>query len=128
MEDVRSIAAARDDVQSTRELLEGALGRLGEAQDIVEQLERRKGQLDHAESRLARAGALVRNLGTSIETLESQRAIVEQVVEQAGVLEFQSKQAEALIGTLRHERELASRMQAAVAETRKQREHAKKAS
>jgi len=128
MEDVRAIAAARDDVRSTRELLDGALGRLGDGERVVEQLERRKTQLDQAETRLARADALVLDLQSGIETLESQRAIVEQVVEQAGVLEFQSKQAEALIETLRQERELASRMHAAVVEARKERDLAKRAS
>lgn len=128
MEDVRAIGAARDEVQSTRDLLEDALARLGEAHQAVEQLDHRKGQLDQAENRLARASALVLDLEASIETLESQRAVVEQVVEQAGVLEFQSKQAEALIETLRHERDLASRIQAAVAETRRQREVTKRVS
>ena len=128
MEDVRAIAAARDDVRSTRELLDGALGRLTEGERVVEQLERRKAQLDQAETRLARADALVLDLQSGIETLESQRAIVQQVVEQAGVLEFQSKQAEALIETLRQERDLASRMSTAFAEARKERDLAKRAS
>lgn len=120
MDDVRSITGAREDVDETRQLLDGALTRLADANGVVERLEHRGRQIETAGKQLARLDALLRDLRSTIENLEGQRAVVDRVVEQAGVLEFQSKQAEALIVSLREERDLASRMQAAVAEARKE--------
>jgi chromosome segregation ATPase len=120
MDDVRSITGAREDVDETRQLLDGALTRLADASGVVERLEHRGRQIETAGKQLARLDALLRDLRSTIENLEGQRAVVDRVVEQAGVLEFQSKQAEALIVSLREERDLASRMQAAVAEARKE--------
>jgi len=43
-----------------------------------------------------------------------------QVIEQAGSLEFHTKQAEALIATLREEREITDSVRAAVAQMRQE--------
>ena len=120
MEDVRGISAARAEVRDTHDLLKSALERLADAERVVDQFDKRKHQIEQAESRLARTDALVINLQSSLETLEGQRALVDRVLEQAGALEFQSKQAEALITTLRQERDLASRMTMAAEEVRDQ--------
>jgi len=122
MEQVRAVGEAREEVRSTHELVEAALLGVADGKRVVEHLEWRKGQLDQLESRLARADALVMDLNASLVTLETQRAVVEQVVSQAGALEFQSKQAEALLETLRNERDLATRIHSAIGEARKQRE------
>jgi len=50
--------------------------------------------------------------------LESQKAMVDYVVQKAGALAFQAKQAEALIESLREERELTSRVKTAFARLR----------
>jgi DNA repair exonuclease SbcCD ATPase subunit len=128
MENVRSVGEAREEVRGTHELVQAALQGVADGKRVVEHLEWRKGQLDQIEGRLARADALVIDLDSSLETLETQRAVVEQVISQAGALEFQSKQAEALLETLRQERELATRIQSAIWEARKQREVSKTAS
>lgn len=122
MENVRSVGEAREEVRATHEMVQAALEGVADGKRVVEHLEWRKGQLDQIEGRLARADALVIDLDASLMTLETQRAVVEQVVSQSGALEFQSKQAEALLETLRQERELATRIQSAIGEARKQRE------
>jgi hypothetical protein len=46
---------------------------------------------------------------------------MDQVVEQAGSLQFHTKQAEALIATLRHERDVTETVRAAVTQLRQER-------
>ncbi len=45
--------------------------------------------------------------------MEKQKSLIDHVVEKAGALTFQVKQAEALIDTLREERELTDRVRSA---------------
>ena len=47
------------------------------------------------------------DMQSSMRTLQGQQAFLEQVVSVAGSLTFQAKQAEALIATLRDERQMA---------------------
>ncbi|MGH7612701.1 MAG: hypothetical protein ACREMW_01490, partial [Gemmatimonadales bacterium] len=118
VEDVRSIAAAKQEVTGTRGLLENVLSLMEHAHDVANTLEHRKRQIEQAEERLGRAEALLIDIQSSLETLQGQKTLLDQVLEQAGALQFQAKQAEALIDTLRKERDLTDRVRAAVAELR----------
>ena len=53
-----------------------------------------------------------------LETLGSQKAVVDQVIEQSGQLAFEVKEAEALLDALRREREMTQRIHDAVKELR----------
>ena len=74
--------------------------------------------MEQAEERLGRVEALLADVQSSFEALHGQKALLDQVTEQAGSLEFHAKQAEALIATLREEREITDRVRAAVAQLR----------
>jgi len=112
--DVREITSAHQEVEQTRALLLDVTGRLGEIKDATKALDDRKRQMAKAEERLARAEALLVDVGSSIEALQSQKAIVDQAVEKTGSLQFLLKQAEATIEGLRQEREMSSRLRTAV--------------
>ncbi len=120
VDDVRSIAAAKEEVTRTRATLETVLGLVGHAHDAADGLEHRKRQVERAEERLARVEALLVDIQSSLETLHGQKAFLDQVVEKAGALEFHAKQAEALINTLREERDITDRVRAAVAQMRQE--------
>jgi hypothetical protein len=75
-------------------------------------------QLAMALERLGRAVALLLGVRSGLEALQGQKAIVDQAVEKAGSLRFLLKQAEAMIDTLREEREVTARMSNAVAVVR----------
>ena len=104
--DVRTITAAQEDVGRTRGLLDEVIGRIGRVEDTGKKLEQRKRQVEQVEARLARADAMILDVQSSIETLQNQKSIVDHVVEKAGTLTFQTRQAEALIQILREERDL----------------------
>lgn len=104
--DVRTITASQEEVGRTRGLLDEVIGRVGRVEDTGKKLEEKKRQVEQVEARLARADAMILDLQSSIETLQSQKTIVDQVVEKAGTLTFQVRQAEALIQILREERDL----------------------
>ncbi len=114
VEDVRSITAAKEDIEDARTLLGSTQDRLREAQEAARAIEGRKQQVDSAEKRLARVEALHIDVRSSLETLQGQKALVDHVVEKAGTLSYQAKQAEALIDMLREERTIATRVRAAV--------------
>jgi chromosome segregation ATPase len=117
-EGVRSITAARDEVQAARAKTEEVLAAAKGVMAIGELIEEREQQLHAAEARLARAEGVLMDTQASLETLRSQKALIDHVVEKAGKLEFQAKEAEAMIASLREERELAAKIHEAVVELR----------
>ncbi|HKW42538.1 MAG TPA: hypothetical protein VJN39_14915 [Gemmatimonadales bacterium] len=113
MDDVRSIAAAREEVSQTREMLESVLGLVTHVHDAANGLDHRKRQVEQAEERLGRVEALLADVQATFEVLHSQKALIDQVTEQAGSLEFHARQAEALVHALREERDITERVRAA---------------
>jgi len=118
VEDARSIAIAHQEIERTRLEIETVLDRLHASDKVVAGLEERKRRIEQAEQRLARADALLIDIQSSLEALEGQKALVDYVVEKAGALTFQVKQAEALIDTLRDEREITNRVRSALEKLR----------
>jgi DNA repair exonuclease SbcCD ATPase subunit len=103
-ESVREITSVHSQIEDSRELLEQVMARLQELRNTASSLDERKRQLAKAEERLARAEGLLVDVGSSLESLNSQKAIVDQAVEKAGSLQYLLKQAEAVIEGLREER------------------------
>lgn len=116
--EVREITSAQQEIEQSRQLLGEVLERLQEARDVASSLDERKRQMVKAEERLARAEAVLTDVQSSLEALQGQKALVDQAVEKSGSLQFLLKQAEATIDGLREERELTSRVRAAVAAVR----------
>jgi exonuclease SbcC len=115
VEDVQSISSARREIEETRALLEATQDQFKTTEETLKGFESRKRQLERAEQRLARAEALALGIRATVESLTAQKTVVDHAMESAGALSFQMKQAEALIGALRRERDLACDLKAAVA-------------
>ena len=124
VEDVREIAAARQEIADQRSVLDEIVGELDDVAERADALEGRKRQMDQAEERLARADALLIDIKSTLEAVNSQKVFLDDVVDKAASLTFQAKQAEALIATLREERDLTNRFRAAT-EEEEQEVHAK---
>jgi DNA repair exonuclease SbcCD ATPase subunit len=103
-DDVRSIADAREEVSQTRSMLETVLSMVTHVHDAANGLEHRKRQVEQAEERLARAEAMLAEVQAGMERLSGQKALLDQAATQASTLEFHTKQAEAMIASLRNER------------------------
>jgi len=112
--DVREITAAHSEIEGSRELLKEVMERLQEVRDTASTLEERKRQMSKAEERLARAEGLLADVGSSLDALQGQKAIVDQAVEKAGSLQFLLKQAEVAIEGLREERKTTGLVRSAV--------------
>ena len=112
--DVREIMTVQGEVEESRELLKDVMVRLQEMRATTHSLDERARQTTKAEERLARAEGLLADVRSSLEALQGQKAIVDQAVEKAGSLRILLKQAEAMIEGLREEREITSRIRAAV--------------
>lgn len=120
VQDMQAIGAARREVEDTRALLEQTQSQFRASEEALQGFEARRRQLERTEQRLARAEALAIDVRATVETLQAQRAVVDHVIERAGALGFQMKQAEALIDALRRERTLAADVKAAVAAVREE--------
>ena len=120
VEDVRSVAAAREDVAETRATLESVMHLVGHAHDAANGLDHRQRQVEAAETRLGRVEALLADIQTSLESLHGQKALMDQVIEKAGALEFYTRHAESVIDTLRAERSLSDNLRSAVTEMREE--------
>jgi len=77
-------------------------------------LDERKREMTQAETRLARAEALLADVRTGVAALQGQKVIVDHAVEKAGSLQFLLKQAESMIAGLREERDVTARVHAAI--------------
>jgi DNA repair protein SbcC/Rad50 len=115
VEDVQSIGSARREIEETRAMLQATQDQFKTTEETLKGFESRKRQLERAEQRLARAEALALGIRATVESLTAQKTVVDHAMESAGALSFQMKQAEALIGALRRERDLACDLKTAVA-------------
>jgi len=71
--------------------------------------------MTRAEERLARAEGFLGDVRSGLESLQGQKALVDQAVEKVGALRFLLKQADAMIDGLRDERKMTSDVQDAKA-------------
>ena len=89
---VRSISAARDEVQSASQMLEDVQAKANAMTQALESIDARQGQIQKAEGRLSRADALMREIRTGLESLTSQRAVVDRVIAASGKLSFEARE------------------------------------
>jgi exonuclease SbcC len=114
IQDVQTIGSARREIEETRTILQATQDQFKTTEETLRGFESRKRQLERAEQRLARAEALALGIRATVESLTAQKTVVDHAMESAGALGFQMKQAEALIGALRRERDLACDLKAAI--------------
>jgi DNA repair protein SbcC/Rad50 len=114
IQDVQTIGSARREIEETRAMLQATQDQFRTTEETLKGFESRKRQLERAEQRLARAEALALGIRTTVESLTAQKIVVDHAMESAGALGFQMKQAEALIGALRRERDLACDLKGAI--------------
>jgi chromosome segregation ATPase len=113
--DVRTITSASREIAESRGLLDEVIGRLKEISGATDEFNERRRQMKMAEERLARAEGFLADVRSSLEALQGQKAIVDQVVEKAGSLRFLLKQADAMIESLRDERKMTADVREAIA-------------
>ena len=118
LEDVKAISAARDEVQGAREMLDLVRAKADTMEQALGSIDERQRQIEQAEVGLARADALLIEIRVGLESLASQKAVVDHVITTSGKLTFQAKEAERLIEVLQEERELAQGVHDAVKELR----------
>ena len=110
----QEVARIREDQADVRAAQEGVVSRYEELRSNMES------QIEKADVRLARAAALLREIRASLESLISQKVVVDRVIATSGRLSFQAKEAEGLINALREERELTQGIHDALTELRQE--------
>ena len=119
--EIASIADAQDSVEATRRRLDDLLERASESEQLATRLDERVARLSKVESELARVDGLLGDARASLETLHGERATLEFLVEKAGKLAVESRQAEALITALKEERDRVQRVAEGLRELRDER-------
>jgi DNA repair exonuclease SbcCD ATPase subunit len=100
-DDVRAIAGAREELSDSRGTLEGIVSEIRTVRQEADRLDARRRDMSEIDQQIARAEALMIDIGSTLNTLHGQKAFLDQVMETAGSLRFQAKQAEALIAAMR---------------------------
>ena len=118
LEDVRAISAATDEVQTASENLEVVRAKAEEMTEVLASIDERQRQIENAEGRLARADGLLMDIRAGLESLRSQKAVVDQVIVTSGQLTYEAKEAERLLVALRQERDLTQGIHDALKEMR----------
>jgi chromosome segregation ATPase len=112
--DLRAAGEAQRDIREFKASLDDVLQRLRDTDTVTAGFEQRRREIEDAERRLGRAEGLLIHVQSSLETLNNQKAMLDQVIEQAGVLGFQVQQAEILIERLRKERDITTALRTAL--------------
>ena len=87
-------------------MLESVQAKADAMTEALDDIDGRQQQIEQAEVRLSQADALLREIRAGLESLTSQRTVVDHVIATAGKLSFEAREAEGLINALREEREL----------------------
>jgi chromosome segregation ATPase len=98
---VRVIVESHDDIVEGRRLVDDVLSEIGAVMKASERLDARHREVEAIDDQVARAEAVIIDVRNTLESLHEQKGFLEQAMETAGSLRFQSKRAEALIETLR---------------------------
>jgi chromosome segregation ATPase len=114
--EVKAAGEVHRDIERMHPTVDGLLRRLQDADAATAAVECRKHEIEHAERRLARAEAVLIDIQSSLETLHTQKASFDQVIEKAGALTFEVQQGEALIDRLRKERDVTNSVRIALNE------------
>lgn len=115
---IQEITASQLQIEDTRTLLREVLGRAGRLEELSAKVERRSIEVTEAEERMARLDTLFHDMRGSLETIKTQKAMVDMVIQKAGQLSFQAREAEALLAALKEEREIATRVKESLEEFR----------
>jgi chromosome segregation ATPase len=110
VEQVRTITAARNSLGESKEMLDDLMVQIRTVRVQSDNIDDRQRQFEEAEEQFSRIEALMLDMEATMKTLLGQQAYLDQVVSVAGSLTFQNKQAEALITTLRSERQISERI------------------
>ena len=116
--DVRAISTARQDIHATRTSLDEVLQRAARVDQMAAGIDRRQREIELAEQRISRLDALLVDVRASLEALQSQKVTIDHMLDKASQLTFLAKEAEALITTLREERDMTSRVHDGLKELR----------
>ncbi len=98
---VRVIVESHDEIAEGRRLVDDVLSEIRAVMAASERLDARSREVEAIDDQVARAEAVIIDVRTTLESLHEQKAFLEQAMETAGSLRFQSKRAEALIESLR---------------------------
>jgi cell division septum initiation protein DivIVA len=97
---VRETLAARGELEAGRALLDDLKPQLSEMRTEAERLAEHREALAGEDALIARMEAMLCEVRTNHKVLEEQKEFLDHVVATAGVLRFQSRQAESLIESL----------------------------
>ena len=95
LEDVKAISVARDEVQGAREMLDLVRAKADTMEQALGSIDERQRQIEQAEMGLSRADSLLIEIRVGLESLASQKAVVDHVIATSGKLTFQAKEARA---------------------------------
>ena len=118
LDDVRAISEASGEAEEARASLQVVRTKAEEMSTALATIDARRQQIDDAEGRLARADGLLMDIRAGLETLTSQRAVVDQVIATSGQLAYEAREAERLLAALRQEREITQGVHDALAAMR----------
>jgi Asp-tRNA(Asn)/Glu-tRNA(Gln) amidotransferase B subunit len=88
--------------------------------EALEHIEERQQQIAQSEVRLERADALLKEIRSTLESMTSQRAVVDRVLATSGRLSVEAREAEGLLKALREERELTQGIHDALKDLRRE--------
>jgi len=118
LDEMRAISSASDEVHAASENLKVVLAKTEEMTEVLTNIDGRQKQVEEAERRLARAEGLLMDIRAGLESLRSQKAVVDQVIATSGQLTIEAKEAERLLVALRQERNLTQGIHEALKEMR----------
>jgi chromosome segregation ATPase len=121
-EALESLRAARSEIERSQTGQAETGAWLAGTHESIQELRTKVAQLDDLTTNIdhMRENALLREIRASLESLTSQRAVIDQVIATSGRLSVEAREAEGLLDVLREERELTQGIHDALKELRRE--------
>ena len=116
--DLEYVTEHRDEVTALRRQVQELLATAAATEDKIAAIEARRKTVDEVQAKTNLISNLLEDVRVSLESFGEQKAVIDHVAEKLARMEFAMQEAQTVVRTLQHERELAERIEVSIRQLR----------
>ena len=116
--DLQFVTDHRDEVAAVRSQINDHLTTARETAEKIAAIEGRQETVDEVQAKTNLISNLLEDVSVNLETLVEQKSIIDNLTEKLAGVDFTMQEAQNTLQTLKHERELAERMEKSIKQLR----------
>ena len=116
--DLQFVTDHRDEVAAVRSQINDLLATAQEAEEKTAVIEGRQKTMDEVQAKTSLISNLIEDVTVNLETLGEQKSVIDHLTEKLARVDFTMQEAQNTLQTLKHERELAERIERSIKQLR----------